>query len=63
MEMSDQIYAPAALPQGVEPPVPFVRTHGPQCRPDHVCSRDKYLAVIETRSFGSRTCSLVTNID
>jgi hypothetical protein len=36
MEMSDLIYGPAALAQGVEPPVPFARKHGPQSWPDHV---------------------------
>jgi len=36
MKMSDQIYAPAALPQGELPPVLFARTHGPQSWPDRV---------------------------
>ena len=36
MEMSAQIYVPAALPQGEEPPVSFGRTNGPQSWPDHV---------------------------
>jgi hypothetical protein len=63
MEMNYQIYASTAFSQGEKPPAPVARKHEPKSWPNQVSSSDKYLAVIEKRSIGSRTCSLVTNID